>query len=179
MKISALEEYGLRCLIQLARTLDRSLSITEIAEREGMSSPYVAKLLSILRQEGLVESVRGRSGGYRLVSPPTEIRVGQILKALSQPMFEDPAYCERHAGTETSGLCIHHGQCSLRALWQTMEDWMQSAMDHITLADLLGDQDQLSNLLRTRLLESVQQLPKPLIPLTTMDRVASPIEMAP
>ncbi len=177
MKISALEEYGLRCLLQLARTPDRSLTITEIAERESMSSPYVAKLLSILRQEGLIESVRGRSGGYRLTRPPHEVRLGNILQALSQPLFEDPAYCEKHAGTDPSGMCIHHGQCSLRALWQMVEDLMRTALDHISLADLLGDQEQLTNLLRSRFLNAVQHSAQSLnlISLNAPDRRLEPV----
>ena len=69
MKITAQEEYGLRCLLRLARAGDgRSLTIPEIAADEGLSVPYVAKLLAVLRQAGLIESVRGRSGGYRLAA---------------------------------------------------------------------------------------------------------------
>lgn len=67
MKITAQEEYGLRCLLRFARTgTEAVLTISEIAAAEGLSVPYVAKLLAILRQGGLIESVRGRSGGYRL-----------------------------------------------------------------------------------------------------------------
>ena len=76
MKISAQEEYGLRCLLQLARAEEgQSVSITEIAAAEGLSAPYVAKLLAILRQQGLIESERGRTGGYRLTAPAGEIRL--------------------------------------------------------------------------------------------------------
>ena len=69
MKISAQEEYGLRCLLQLAQSGDKgSATLPEIAAAEGLSVPYAAKLLSVLRQAGLIESVRGRSGGYRLAT---------------------------------------------------------------------------------------------------------------
>ena len=80
MKITAQEEYGLRCLLRLARAEDgQSLTIPEIAAAEGLSVPYVAKLLSVLRQAGLIESVRGRAGGYRLARPPAEIGLGSVL----------------------------------------------------------------------------------------------------
>jgi Rrf2 family protein len=167
MKISAQEEYGLRCLLQLARADGQSLSISEIAAAEGLSAPYVAKLLAVLRQQGLIDSERGRTGGYRLSQPPTVIRLGTVLMALGEPLFEEPGYCQRHAGTETDGACVHLGHCGLRALWQTLEHWMRSTLDRVTLADLLQGEERLAELLRARLEEAVAEVPAPLIQLTT------------
>src|SRR2546426_10523749 len=72
MKLSAQEEYGLRCLLRVA-SAERSESVTipAIAEAEGLSIPYVGKLMSVLRQGQFVDSVRGQTGGF-LVSPPPE-----------------------------------------------------------------------------------------------------------
>src|SRR6516165_9417051 len=121
MKITSQEEYGLRCLLHLARAEDgHSLTIPEIAAAERLSAPYVAKLLSVLRQAGLIESVRGRAGGYRLAGTPAEVRLGSVLRVLGEPLFDEPSYCIKHAGTETEGNCVHHGACSLRALWLTL-----------------------------------------------------------
>src|SRR5581483_9250551 len=93
MKITAQEEYGLRCLLRLARAAEgQSLTIPEIAAVEGMSGPYVAKLLAVLRQKGLIESVRGRAGGYRLARPPSEIAIGSLLLVLGDPLFVEPGY---------------------------------------------------------------------------------------
>src|SRR5437879_8936452 len=136
MKITSQEEYGLRCLLRLASTEEGpSLTSPEVAAAEGLSSPYVAKLLAVLRQAGLIESVRGRAGGYRLARPAAEITLGSVMKVLGEPLYEDPSYCQRHAGTETEGNCVHHGACTLRALWQTLEEWMRHTFDQITLAD--------------------------------------------
>ena len=121
MKITAQEEYGLRCLLRLARTgAGQSLTIPEIAAAEGLSIAYVAKLLSVLRQAGLIESVRGRAGGYRFAGNAAEIGLGSVLMALGEPLFADPSYCQRHAGTETDGHCVHESGCTLRGLWQTL-----------------------------------------------------------
>ena len=91
MKITAQEEYGLRCLIRLARAYgEQPLTIPEVAAAENLSPPYVAKLLSVLRQAGLIESVRGRTGGYHLARPPAEVRLGVVLLALGEPLFEEP-----------------------------------------------------------------------------------------
>jgi Rrf2 family protein len=173
MKITAQEEYGLRCLLRLGRVPeDTSLTIPEIAASEGLSSPNVAKILAVLRQAGLIESVRGRSGGYRLARPPADIHLGAVLLVLGEPLFADPTYCQRHAGSETNGLCIHHDGCTLRALWQTLESWMRRTLDQITLADLLQSEGRITELLRTRLAEAVLEpaVPPTLIPLTSLLR---------
>ena len=82
MKISALEEYGLRCLLRLGQNRNgNSLTINEIAVKERLSVANVRKLMMILRELDLVESVRGRSGGYALKGDPKEISVGRVLAA--------------------------------------------------------------------------------------------------
>lgn len=171
MKISAQEEYGLRCLLQIARREDQaSLSITEIAEAEGLSAPYAAKLLALLRQEGFIESTRGRSGGYRLTRRPVEVRLGSVLTALGEHLFSEGNFCQKHAGTETSdGACVHAGgSCNLRSLWQTLESWMRHTLDGLTLADLLQNEQSVAELMRQRLAVTLAAPPEedtPLIPL--------------
>jgi Rrf2 family protein len=171
MKITSQEEYGLRCLLRLASAEDgHSLTIPEIAAAEGLSPPYVAKLLAVLRHAGLIESVRGRAGGYSLARSPSEITLGTVMGALGEPLFDDPGYCERHAGTETDGSCVHRGACTLRALWQTLEQWMRHTLNQLTLADLLQSEHQLTDLLRARLADAVLEPALPLITLTPLSR---------
>ena len=155
MKITSQEEYGLRCLLRLARAEGgQSLTIPEIAADEGLSQPYVAKLLSVLRQAGLIDSVRGRAGGYRLADAPENVSLGRVMLALGEPLFDEPSYCDRHAGTETA-VCVHRGECTLRALWSTLEHWMSHTLERVTLADLLRDAGQITELLRSRLADVV------------------------
>jgi Rrf2 family protein len=170
MKISSQEEYGLRCLLHLARDADHSMTIPEIAAAEHLSHAYVAKLLGVLRQAGLIESVRGRMGGYRLAGTAAEVTLGSVLRVLGEPLFDEPGYCQQHAGTEGSGICIHHGGCTLRALWHTLEQWMRRALDGITLADLLQSEGQITELLRSRLADAVFETSSPLITLTAPSR---------
>ncbi len=170
MKISSQEEYGLRCLMRIARAEDgQSLTIPEIAAAEGLSHPYVAKLLSVLRQAGLIESVRGRAGGYRLADAPENISLGRVLQELGEPLFDEPSYCRRHAGTETD-VCVHLGGCTLKALWGTLEQWMSRTLERVTLADLLQDAGQITELLRARLAEAVLEPATSLITLTPLSR---------
>jgi|SRR6516164_5889145 Rrf2 family protein len=171
MKISSQEEYGLRCLLRLAGADEgHSLTIPEIAAAEGLSHPYVAKLLAVLRQAGLIESVRGRAGGYRLAGLPGDIKLGSVLRVLGEPLFDDPGYCQRHAGTEVDGNCVRHGACTLRALWQTLEQWMRHTLNQITLTDLLQSEQQISELLRSRLADAVLEPTSNLVTLTPLSR---------
>jgi len=166
MKITAQEEYGMRCLLRFARTgAERWLTIPEIAEAEKLSTPYVAKLLAVLREAGLIESTRGRSGGYRLAAAPADIHLGSILLVLGEPLFEDPEFCNRHAGSESDGHCVHQDSCTLRMLWRSLGHWMQCFLDRITLADLLQNENRIADLFQTYLAD-VSATPLPLIRLT-------------
>src|SRR5262249_60639555 len=99
MKISSQEEFGLRCLLRLARAEEGpSMTIPEIAAAEGLSTPYVAKILAVLRQSGLIESVRGRAGGYRLAGSPADVTLGTVLVVLGEPFFAEGC-CPQHAGS--------------------------------------------------------------------------------
>ncbi|MBL8229368.1 MAG: Rrf2 family transcriptional regulator [Bryobacterales bacterium] len=135
MKLSAQEEYGLRCLLHMARLEEgQSLSIPEISRAEGLSVPNVAKLMRLLRLGGFVESVRGQAGGYTLSRPAGEIVVGSVLDALGG-RFYTPKFCDRHAGLEQT--CTRSTDCSVRALWGTVQDVLDSVLRRITLRDLL------------------------------------------
>lgn len=136
MKITAQEEYGVRCLLRLARA-GQPLTIPEVAAAENLSPAYVGKLLAVLRQAALVESARGRAGGYRLSRPAADVRLSDALSALGEPLFEDPGYCEKHAGPETTGPCVHTDGCHLRGVWQALAQYMQHVLDQVTLQDLL------------------------------------------
>jgi Rrf2 family protein len=171
MKITAQEEYGLRCLLRLARAYGKQpLTIPEVAAAEDLSAPYVAKLLSVLRQAGLIESVRGRTGGYHLARGPGEIRLGSVLLALGEPLYDDPGYCERHAGPETKGPCVHQDDCTLRALWLSLEQWLRHVLDQVTLADLLQHEGQIIDRIRSRLGLAPMEPLTPLLNLAPLSR---------
>src|SRR5947209_5570180 len=151
MKISAQEEYGLRCLLRVARAESESLTLPEIAAAEGLSVPYVGKLMAVMRHAGLVDSVRGRSGGYKLARTSEEIGLGSLLLTLGEPLFEENDYCQKHAGIAPGGVCVNHSACSLKTLWQTLELWVRGTLDRITLADLIRHEGRIGALLRERL----------------------------
>lgn len=112
MRISALEEYGLRCLLTLAHAgTAGQLSISEIAEKEGLSVPYASKLLSILRRAELVNAVRGRGGGFCIAREPAEINLLEVITAMGGPLIDDN-HCDKYSGQLEK--CIHTDNCSVQ-----------------------------------------------------------------
>ncbi len=139
MKITAQEEYGLRCLLQLARAEDTSVPTTvrEVAEREGISVAYAEKLLHRLKKAGLAESIRGTHGGFRLRGTPRDVTVGDVVRALGS-FLNHAAICQRFTGDETR--CVHHKNCGVRPVWTTVNYHVQKLLDNMPLSLLLGDE---------------------------------------
>ncbi|MDX2270204.1 MAG: Rrf2 family transcriptional regulator [Bryobacter sp.] len=148
MKLSAQEEYGLRCLLQMAiRGDEASLSIPEISRAEGLSVPNVAKLMRLLRLAGFVRSVRGQAGGYSLARPANQIQVSSVLEALGGKLF-GPRFCDRHSGLEL--VCVHDTDCSMRSVWVALQTMFEKLLAGITLSDLLQKEQQMKILLGER-----------------------------
>jgi Rrf2 family protein len=133
MKLSSQEEYGLRCLLQVARR-GESLTIAELSKLEGISSANVAKILRILRRGGFLTSTRGQAGGYTLARPADEIAVGDVLASLGGRLF-DAKFCETHAGASMS--CTHLGDCSIRPVLRTIQGAIDDVLGQLTLQSLI------------------------------------------
>lgn len=135
MKFRTQEEFGLRCLISIAREGEGGfLTIQQISEREGLSVSHVAKLLALLRRKGLLESVRGKSGGYRMARPATRVLITDVLEILGGRLY-DSAFCGRHAGLGIT--CVHDTDCLLRPLWGQVQVAVDQALAGITLQHLM------------------------------------------
>jgi len=149
MKFSAQEEYGLRCILSLCRAEvqaetppggspdPRCLTTHEIAEREGLSLQYTGKLIRILGRAGLIESVRGRKGGYRLARPAGRISVAETLAALGGKIYE-AGTCGRFTGDRS--FCVHTNDCSIRSLWAGLQIMIDSVLSRTTLRDLIASE---------------------------------------
>ena len=134
--MSAKEEYGLRCIMQVAaQPPSQPTTLSEIARREGMSVPHVAKLMGALRQGGVVESVRGRGGGYVLARPAGDISVLEVMSALGEPLFGSE-YCERYHGVDDAA-CVHVTGCSIRSVWTRVESIVSDVLRRTSIADLI------------------------------------------
>ncbi|MDX6614065.1 MAG: hypothetical protein QOD75_3251 [Blastocatellia bacterium] len=136
MKISAQEEYGLRCLVQLARAEaeGESLTLAQVAEREGLSVANAGKLLWILNKAGIVQSQRGTKGGYSLARPASEIRLHEVIRILDADTVD--SFCKTHAGV--LDVCVHTSDCGIRPVIVGLHEVVQKALAEITLAQLIG-----------------------------------------
>ncbi len=142
MKFSAQEEYGLRCLLRIAKfyAVEKSLTIPEISRAEGISEHNAGKILRVLRLGGLLESSRGQIGGYTLTRPPDQISVGTVLKVLGGRLFDDE-FCNTHTGA--MDICTNSIDCSVRSLWKLIQDSVDSVVEKMTLKDLMGNEKYL------------------------------------
>jgi len=137
MHLLAQEEYGLRCLLQVAMTSgDEPLTIQQIAQAEGLSAEYTGKLMRALRQGKLVTSTRGASGGYRLARPAGEITPWDVIQSLGGSFFPE-GFCATHPGRLRD--CIHSTGCSVRTLWGNAEKAVRGVLQSVTLAELAQD----------------------------------------
>jgi len=149
MKITAQEEYGLRCLLQLARAPSgQVVAVKEIATKESLSSAYVEKLLRVLSRAGLVHSLRGIKGGYVLNRPASQITLGEVVRALGNMPTTDHI-CHQFTGNQD--ICVHFSNCGIRSVWSGLTNYIQTFLDQTTLEGLLGDEYAVSGRLAKRL----------------------------
>jgi Rrf2 family protein len=136
MRITAVEEYGLRCLLALAKEgTSNQLSISEIAAKEGLSVPYASKLLGILRKSGLVVAARGRSGGFSIARDPEKITMYEVLTSLGGPLI-DPNHCQKYSGQHDE--CVHINNCSIHDVLGGLAGLVQDFLSRTTLRDVIG-----------------------------------------
>ena len=137
MKISAQEEYGLRCLLQLAFLSEGdNLTLPQIAGREGISTANAGKLMWLLNKAGFVSATRGTKGGYALARPATEIRLNEVIKVLDADVLNK--HCESYTGILDS--CVHKGDCGIRPVIVGLHEIVENALSQITLAQLVGSE---------------------------------------
>jgi len=137
MKLSPVEEYGLRCLIQLARRGQNNaqpVTIRQIAEGEGLSTAYVGKLMFLLQRASLVQSTRGVQGGYVLARPAERLGLDEIFSALDPGDLDD--VCDKYTGNEDA--CVHNGACAIKHVWHGLNEHVNEYLRKRSLADLAG-----------------------------------------
>jgi Rrf2 family protein len=148
MRITSQEEYGLRCLLQLARAPHgQVMRVKDIAGKEGLSSAYVEKLLRILSRAGLVHSVRGLKGGYLLNRPASSVTLGEVVRALGTVQTTE-YIC--HVFTGNQDACVHFNNCGIRSVWSGLTTYIQSFLDQTSLASLLESEYAVSERLAKR-----------------------------
>lgn len=150
MLFSTKAEYGVRLMVELGRRTDAAdpesappASLTAIADAEGLPLSYLEHLVAKLRHAGLVNSVRGAHGGYRLARPAAEITMLDVVTALEGEIA--PMECF-HVEREGRVLCSHEldgdRACATKLLWTRVHGGVSKALAGTHLAELVEFADQ-------------------------------------
>ncbi|WP_283395325.1 RrF2 family transcriptional regulator [Candidatus Pelagisphaera phototrophica] len=125
-------EYACRALVQLAKRYEGSgvSSIEELANVEKIPAKYLAQILSELRNGGLVESRRGKQGGYLLARTPVQISISDVIFLIESEMF-----------SESSRVSGDSGEAVAKA-WAEIQERFEESVRSITLADLAVRENQ-------------------------------------
>ena len=136
MKITAQEEYGIRLLLRIANcNSPEGMTIPRLSDSEGLSQHYVAKLCRLLRINGFIKSSRGKEGGYTLAKSPEEVSINHVLTALGGKLYSHE-FCKKHSGQLLQ--CNHTCTCSVRSVWQLVQDAVDQVLNQYSLRDLMN-----------------------------------------
>jgi len=132
MKLSTKGRYAVMAMTDLAGQGDRrAVGLAEIATRQEISLAYLEQLFARLRRGGLVESVRGPGGGYRLAKGAGETSVAEVVRAVDEPLHA--TRCHK-AG---SGCMQGGARCQTHALWDEMGRQIEDYLASVTLDDVV------------------------------------------
>jgi Rrf2 family protein len=134
MRISKKAEYALRALVAMSRQSARSWSIHELAAAEHIPIKFLEQILLALRRAGILNSKRGVGGGYTLVRPPEEIRIGEVIAVFDGPLAPIECAAERPTGRCT---CPEPRACPLRLMMTDIRRELAALLDTRTIEDML------------------------------------------
>jgi Rrf2 family iron-sulfur cluster assembly transcriptional regulator len=135
MKMSTKGRYAVTAMADIAlQGGDRLITLSEISERQDVSLAYLEQLFARLRRAGLVESVRGPGGGYRLARPAAELRIFDIMEAVDETLS-----AVRCAEGVEQGCGGSRASCLTHDLWEQLSSHVHVFLSQTTLADVVGN----------------------------------------
>ena len=144
MRLNVQTDYALRLVMDLAVNDEQLMTIADVAKRFGISKNHLMKVANTLGREGVIETVRGRSGGLRLGRPPSEIVVGDVVRCMEM----DFAVVECFKGR--NGNCLITPACRLKgALYDAVQAFL-AVLDRYTVEDLVKRNPSLRALLNVK-----------------------------
>jgi Rrf2 family iron-sulfur cluster assembly transcriptional regulator len=135
MRLSTKGRYAVMAMADLASfdEAGKPVSLADIAQRQEISLSYLEQLFAKLRRGGLVRSVRGPGGGYRLSRPAAELRVSDIVMAVDEPLA-----ATRCKPGSSKGCMGGSGRCITHDLWEELGRQIHLFLSSVTLADVVG-----------------------------------------
>ena len=136
MIVSTKGRYALRVMIDLAEhQAEKYVPLKEVAARQEISEKYLENILKVLVQNGFLEGLRGKGGGYRLTRSPDQYTVEEILMLTEGSLA--PVTCLE--GDENT--CPRAGHCTTLPMWEKLDTIINDYLDSVSLADLLTQTD--------------------------------------
>lgn len=137
MWVSTKAQYGMRALVEVALSGERPTSLKTVAERQDLSHQYLEQIFAVLRRAGVVDSVRGAHGGYRLARSPADVTALEVVELLEGSVA--PVTC-----IDDEDTCSRVGACSTESLWRQVDHAVREVLRAKTLADLVQERHLLN-----------------------------------
>jgi len=140
MKLSTRSLYGLKAVVDIASQDEgKCVSIKTTAERLSISENYLEQLIIKLKKAGILDSVRGAGGGYRMRVDPAGITVGQILNILEGSLLPAQCLANEDASCGSGGS---HCPCITKGVWRKIHESVTDVVESITIMDLVKENKQ-------------------------------------
>ena len=140
--ISQKAKYALRALVALARAKDGALVTSEIAEHQRIPRKFLEQILLDMKREGIVQSKRGKLGGYALLRPADTITFGQVLRLIDGPIA--PLPCLSRIAYRPCADCQSESACEIRRVFARVAQSARAVLDETTIADAVSDPRRLA-----------------------------------
>lgn len=143
MRLSTRGRYGTRLMVDLAQHYaDGPIPLAAIAKRQDLSAKYLEQLIILLKGAGLIQSVRGRRGGYMLARKPEEISVGEIVETLEGRLSVVDCVLEPE-------LCYRAIECPTRDIWVGMTEMIKKQLFSLSLGNIVAKSTSVDDLLQS------------------------------
>ena len=134
MRLTSKGRYAVTAMLDVAlHTEQGPVPLADISERQGISLSYLEQLFARLRKQGLVSSVRGPGGGYRLGLEANMISISAVIQAVDESI--DATRCQGKGGCQGGARCLTH------SLWTDLSERIEDFLASITLAELVTQED--------------------------------------
>ncbi|MBJ6723747.1 RrF2 family transcriptional regulator [Geomesophilobacter sediminis] len=138
--ISKKTKYGLKALIYLARQYDRGpILIADLAREENIPKKFLEAILLLLKNDGILQSRKGKGGGYYLGRDPKRITMGQAIRVMEGPLA--PVPCVSETAYAECPECGNEETCGIRLVMKDVREAMAAILDGTTLYDVLAKID--------------------------------------
>ncbi|MBI2686323.1 MAG: Rrf2 family transcriptional regulator [Acidobacteria bacterium] len=139
--LSKKTQYTLRALYALSRTYGQGPTLSaKIAKEESIPQDFLENILLYLKREGLVSSKKGKGGGYALLSPPSQITLGRVIRLMEGPLA--PLPCASETAYRKCDECVDDRFCGTKLVMREVRDAIATILDKTTLAEVCDRVDE-------------------------------------